>query len=236
VASTFSLPASDIRIAPVGVDTERFGPGDRRAARTSLDLPDDATILGFFGALDDNKGAGCEDIIRALALEGGAGALGAATPNALDEALLVIVGEGSRLIRLESLATELGVTERVRFSQYVGRDELAAYYLAVDVVVVPSKRESLGLVALEARASGTPVVATRVGGLPEHVEPGVTGELYEPGDVPGLVAALKRVLNPATHTRYSPSLAADRWGLVATGRLLTTITDDVIDKRARRDG
>jgi len=222
VAERFSLPAERIVVAPVGVDTERFTPGDRAAERAKLGIAADQRLLAFMGALDANKGEGCEDILRALA------------DPALAHVRLAVIGEGPRRQRLESLAAELGVADRVSFSGYLARERTLAWQRAADVVVVPSRRESLGLVALEAAAVGTPVVATRVGGLPEHVLPGRTGELYEPGDVAGLIVALGRVFEREARGLRVEGFDSERWSLSATGERLVQVTQDAIDAKRSR--
>lgn len=203
-----------VEVLPVGVDLEAFTPGDRAAARASLGLSSTAPIALFAGALDANKGAGLGDVLRSLA------------QPALAGLALVVLGEGPRGAELRDRAAELGVAGRVTFLPFADRESLVAYYRAADVVVVPSRRESLGLVALEAQAVGTPVVAARVGGLPEHVVPGVTGELYESGDVAALGESLARVL--AHRDSYRPAVDRERFGLAATGRRLRELNERLV--------
>jgi glycosyltransferase involved in cell wall biosynthesis len=88
-------------------------------------------------------------------------------------------------------------------------------------------------VALEAVACATPVVATRVGGLPEHVEPGVTGALYEPGDIDGLVAGVGAVLSGVRSGTMHPALDPHRWGLTGTGERLAELTERLVADRSR---
>jgi len=207
-----------VEVLPVGADTETFTPGDRTRARASLrgelGLAPGAQLVLFAGALDDNKGAGCLDLVRALA-----------KPPCTD-ATLLIVGDGHRKGEIEALAFSLGMAGRVIMRPYASREALVTLYRAADVVAVPSRRESLGLVALEAQAVGTPVVAARVGGLPEHVRPGVTGELYESGDIDGLGSALGKVL--AESSRYTPDIDSARYGLDATGRRLRALSEELM--------
>ncbi len=211
-----------LEVLPIGVDTAVFTPGDqvgaRAAVRAELRLAVGARLLLFAGALDDNKGLGCLDLLRALA-----------TP-ALGEVSLVIVGDGPRRAEVEATARTLGLSSRVTLWPFVERGRLLSLYRAADAVVVPSYRESLGLVALEAQAVGTPVVAARVGGLPEHVVPGVTGELFEPGDMAGLTDALVRVLGDTAS--YRPAIDAERYGLGATGRRLRALGERLAGRAA----
>ena len=101
--------------------------------------------------------------------------------NDLDDTRLVIVGgrpeRDDELNRLESIAAELGVADKTTFAGAVKQTELPAYYSAADVFVMPSYYESFGLVALEAMACGTPVIAARVGGLKSFITSGETGYL-----------------------------------------------------------
>jgi glycosyltransferase involved in cell wall biosynthesis len=208
-------------VIPVGVDLSFYTPGERTYERRALGLDPGAVTMLFAGSLDDNKGAGLADVLRVMA-----------DPNVADAAggpvELQVVGEGPKLPELMALAEEVGVAERVRWRGWVDREQLRSLMRAADVVVVPSRRESLGLVALEAAAVGTPVVATRAGGLPEHVVPGVTGQLYDSGDLIGLLLALTAVFE-ATHAgTLRPEVDATRFGLASTGVRLAQLTRRLI--------
>ncbi|MGH8988731.1 MAG: glycosyltransferase family 4 protein [Acidimicrobiales bacterium] len=113
---------------------------------------------------------------------------------ALPGADAVVVGDGAERSRLEALASELGVAGRVRFDGWV--EGWAARYQPA-IVVVPSRHEALSLVALEAMRAGLPVVATRVGGLPEVVDEPETGVLVEPDDAAALAGAIGALLGDA---------------------------------------
>jgi D-inositol-3-phosphate glycosyltransferase len=174
-----------VEIVPQGVDGRLFAPGDRAAARRALRLPDGPVLL-FVGRIQPLKGV--DLAVEALArLE---------TPRAT---LLVVGGpsgpEGeAELERVHRLVEDLGLEARVRFVAPQAHATLATYYCAADVCIVPSRSESFGLVALEAAACGTPVVAANVGGLRYVVEHGSTGYLVDGRDPDDFAAPIDRVL------------------------------------------
>jgi D-inositol-3-phosphate glycosyltransferase len=178
-------------VVPPGVDLERFTPGDRAAARRAVGVPDDAVLLLFVGRIQPLK---APDVLL------GAAARMLADEPALRSRLRVhVVGapSGSGLEaprKLEQLAAELGIADVVRFLPPQPPERLADHYRAADVAVVPSHNESFGLVALEAQACGTPVVAARVGGLRTAVRDGVSGLLVPGHDPVDYAAAIRSVL------------------------------------------
>jgi D-inositol-3-phosphate glycosyltransferase len=176
-----------VRVVPYGVDRERFHPGDRQAARAALGLRR-RHVLAFVGRLQPLKAPD----VAVLALA----ALARQRPD-LDVELLVVGGAsgngGGEAARLGRLAADAGVADRVRFLAAQPHDRLAGVYQAADLVLMPSWSESFGLVALEAQACGTPVVAAEVGGLRHAVCDGTTGVLvasHEPQAWAGAVARL----------------------------------------------
>jgi D-inositol-3-phosphate glycosyltransferase len=177
-----------ITVAP-GVDLEQFRPGEASGARTRLGIPPDAVLLLFVGRLQPLKAP--DVLLRA------AQALVEQDPSLRDRVVVAVVGgpSGSGLHRqaeLESLAGQLDVT--VRFEPPAKADVLRDWYTAADLVAVPSHNESFGLVALEAQACGTPVVATRVGGLTTTVRDGVSGILVDGHSTDSWAAGLRRGL------------------------------------------
>ncbi len=184
-----------IAVAPPGVDLEKFTPGDRAAAKRRFGFSDDPLVV-FVGRLQPFKGT---DIAVAAMTH-----LGRMVPDAQ---LAVVGGDSPRgstgeSIRLKLAARRLGVSDRLHFMDPVDHTELPELYRAADVVVVPSASESFGLVALEASACGTPVVATAVGGLRLIVRDGESGYLVSKRDATSFAAALSRVLaDPGAQTR-----------------------------------
>jgi D-inositol-3-phosphate glycosyltransferase len=164
-------PTGRIEIVPPAVEHAFFAPGDRRGARNAVGLPVDRPVVLFVGRIQPLKAP--DLAVRALAELG------------RDDALLVIVGGASgadgngELQRLRGLASALGLDDRVQFVPPRPHHILSSYYRAADVVIVPSRSESFGLVALEAAACGVPVVASAVGGLLNIVHDGVTGVLVD---------------------------------------------------------
>jgi D-inositol-3-phosphate glycosyltransferase len=166
----YGADADRIEVVPPGVDHAFFSPGDRDGARAALDLDlGDRPVLLFVGRIQPLKGL--DVAVEALA--------------SLDrrDAVLVVVGGSSgpagdaHLADARDRARRLGVTHRIRFVPAQPHHLLSTYYRAADVVLVPSRSESFGLVALEAAACGAPVVAASVGGLRSLVRQGGSGFL-----------------------------------------------------------
>ncbi|MRJ75159.1 D-inositol-3-phosphate glycosyltransferase [Aeromicrobium sp. SMF47] len=181
------------RVAVVhpGVDVNVFRPGQQAEVRRRLGIAEDAAVLLFAGRIQPLKAP--DVVLRAAAV------LLERDPSLRERLVVAVVGgaSGSGLERptaLSDLAVELGLADVVRFVPTVGQRVLADWYVAASVVCVPSHNESFGLVAIEAQACGTPVVAARVGGLATAVSDGVTGVLVDGHDPADYASALHRLL------------------------------------------
>jgi glycosyltransferase involved in cell wall biosynthesis len=170
-----------LKIVHCGVRPERYrrDPGRRPGQRAI-----------FVGRLDAVKGVPL--LIEAFA----------AVREAHPEARLAVVGDGPARAALEAQAAALGIAAATEFLGYRAQDEVADLLAGADLLVLPSFAEGLPVVLMEAMASGLPVIATRVAGVAELVEDGVSGLLVPPGDVESLAAALRRLLaDPALGAR-----------------------------------
>ncbi|NLU74118.1 D-inositol-3-phosphate glycosyltransferase [Streptomyces sp. HNM0575] len=202
-------PARTAVVHP-GVNLERFRPADgRAAARARLGLPQDALIPLFAGRIQPLKAP--DVLLRAVAL------LVDEDPSLRRRLLVPVVGgpSGSGLARperLHKLAAKLGVSDVVRFRPPVGQEELADWYRAASVLVMPSYSESFGLVAVEAQACGTPVIAAAVGGLPVAVRDGVSGFLVEGHEPAAYANALRNFVTDPPGAPHGP---AERMGEAA---------------------
>jgi D-inositol-3-phosphate glycosyltransferase len=165
-------------VVPPGVDLELFSPGDQGESRNRVGLPQDAKVLLFVGRIQPLKAP--EVLVKAAA------ELLARHPRWAGELVVAVLGgpSGSGLAHpraLQELAEQLGITAQMRFVEPVPRSDLADWYRSADLVAVPSHTESFGLVAVEAQACGTPVVAADVGGLPTAVgDAGVLVDGHDP--------------------------------------------------------
>jgi D-inositol-3-phosphate glycosyltransferase len=193
----YGADRSCISVVAPGVDTERFAPTDASELRRRLGIGDGEKVILFTGRLERLKGV--EILVHALAaiLDGRTErdvrllVLGADSSNGVLEAGV----HGGERARLEALAIEIGVDDRVDFLGTVPHEDLPAYYSLADVCAVPSYSESFGLVAIEAEACGTPVVASRIGGLRQLVLDGITGVTVPSHEPMAWAEALSRVID-----------------------------------------
>jgi D-inositol-3-phosphate glycosyltransferase len=208
IIGLYGADPARVRLVPLGVDHAFFAPGDRAQARRALALPGDGPLLLFVGRIQPLKGA--DVAVRVLA------ELDEVRPGS--RATLVVVGgpsgpRGEEAYNgLLELAGQLGVSDRVRLVPPQPHEVISTYYRAADVCLVPSRSESFGLVALEAAACGTPVVASAVGGLTTLVEHGRTGFLVDGRDPADFAARVGDILD-------DPSLSRDLSVNAAMGAL-----------------
>jgi glycosyltransferase involved in cell wall biosynthesis len=180
-----------IRVIPSGVETRRFAavPGARRSWES-------VKVVGSVGALEERKGhrflleAAARLKARGLKLE------------------YRIAGMGSLRQQLQHHVDRLGLKEDVRFFNFV--KDTAPFLADIDLFVMPSLSEGLGVAALEAMAAGRPVIASRVGGLAESVIEGVTGLLVEPGDVGALAQAIEKLVREPALAESMAARGRDR--------------------------
>ncbi|WP_185967238.1 MULTISPECIES: D-inositol-3-phosphate glycosyltransferase [unclassified Corynebacterium] len=181
-----------IAVISPGVDTTLFTPGTARnteTARRNLGIPMHAKVIAFVGRLQKFKGINV--LLSAL------GRIYDADPNAQIRLLICGGASGSETVMSQyiELTHQLGIAHRVRFLQPRPPTELVELYQAADIVAVPSFNESFGLVAMEAQASGTPVVAAKVGGLPIAIADGQTGILVDGHDPDDWAQVLSSILD-----------------------------------------
>jgi D-inositol-3-phosphate glycosyltransferase len=230
-----------VAVAP-GVDLEHFRPGEASGARTRLGIPPDAVVLLFVGRIQPLKAP--DVLLRAAARileqdqQGQSPLSWSGSTRTLRSRLVVaVVGgpSGTGLAEphhLQELARSLGIDDVTRFEPpSAAKERLRDWYTAASVVAVPSHNESFGLVALEAQACGTPVVATDVGGLRTAVRDGVSGLLVPGHDAEAWASALlKAVERRDDLTQGAVAHAAQfSWSVTADG-LLATYRDALMER------
>jgi D-inositol-3-phosphate glycosyltransferase len=207
----YGAKAAKIDVIPCGVDLGLFSPIPQDEAKQVLGLPLERCVILFVGRIEPLKGI--DTLLRAIAL------LAPEMPCWRDELSVVIIGGApgagvdqvnAELARLERLRAELGIEDLVTFQGAKDQDMLVYYYSAAEMTVMPSHYESFGMVALESMACGTPVVASKVGGLAFNVQDGQTGFLVPDGDAEVLASRIRLLLKDRD-LRQKLSRQATRW-------------------------
>jgi len=220
-----------VRVVPPGVDLELFTPGDGAAARARVGLPRNAHVLLFVGRIQPLKAP--DVLLRAAAV------LLARRPELRQSLVVAVLGgpSGSGVGKpraLQELAQQLGIDAQVRFVPPVDRVTLAQWYRAADLVAVPSYSESFGLVAIEAQACGTPVVAAAVGGLPFAV--GDSGLLIDGHESADWSAGLEGLLDDPGRREMLSRKAVEHASQFSwertTDRLLEVYTESMLARTA----
>jgi D-inositol-3-phosphate glycosyltransferase len=225
----YGADAGRVEVIPCGVDTELFQPMSRSAAKDLLELGPEPLLL-YVGRLQPIKGL--ETLLEAMAR--------------LPAATLLIIGgdqdepDSGHGVRLRAHAAALGLDGRVRFLGAQPQRRLRLFYAAADATVMPSYYESFGMVALEAMACGSPVVASRVGGLTTTIQDGVTGHLVPEGDPAALAERLGGLLaDPDARARLGREAARwaaeHRWPCVAEAvcRMYSTLRPAALSHLSR---
>ncbi len=229
LVSLYEACPDNVSVVSPGVDLYTFTAGNgRKAARDAVGLPQDAHILAFVGRIQPHKGP--EVLIRAVA------EMLSHSPHLRSKLITVIMGGASgsgvgEVERLKDLVSWLNISDVVRFENPVPRAQLPQWYRAADLVCVPSYSESFGLVALEAQACGTPVVATAVGVLRTAVAYGISGVLVDGHDPRAWSSVLARLIQePQRRVLLSMGAIehASHFGWDATARGTLDIYDRII--------
>ena len=227
LVSLYQACPDNVSVVSPGVNLATFTPvSSKKAVREKIGAPLDGHIVTFVGRIQPHKGP--EVLIRAIA------EMVQHSPHLRPKLVVNIVGGNSgattELERLKELSTWLGIGDVIRFTPPVDRSELADWYRAADLVCVPSYSESFGLVALEAQACGTPVVASAVGGLRTAVADGISGVLVDGHDPRAWSSVLARLLQePQRRVLLSMGAIehASHFGWESTARGILDIYDRV---------
>ncbi|HEY4723570.1 MAG TPA: glycosyltransferase, partial [Anaerolineae bacterium] len=223
-----------LEVIPPGVDVNMFHPIPMAEAKAAIGTPKDSTMLLFVGRIEPLKGA--DTLLRAMKLLEDRGAM----PENL---CLAIIGgdpsddaalENAEMDRLKTLREELGLDNNVTFLGKRDQDALNNYYAAAQAVIMPSHYESFGMVALEAMACGTPVIASEVGGLAFLVRDGETGFHVPDRDPEALCDCLQELLGRPELRQKLGQQAAEyarsyAWPLVADK--IVRVYEEVVSER-----
>jgi len=209
----------EVRVIPFGVDLDRFKPA-QKSSRDNIVI---GTARGF------TLKYGLEYLIRAFAR----------LKKSYPQIELVLIGDGPLFPAMKDLAKSLGVSETVTFAGAIPNDEVAVRMREFDIFVMPSVGEGdiFGVAAVEAMATGLPVVATRVGGLPEVVDDGKTGKIVEPADVDSLVRGLESYILSETlrieHGKQGRVKAEQNYNWLQNAGMMESLYRLIIEKKRK---
>jgi D-inositol-3-phosphate glycosyltransferase len=233
LVSLYDACPDNVFVVAPGVDLQTFSPGiGKSAARMKLNVAPDAVMLTFVGRIQPHKGP---DVLLRAAAE-----MVTHSPHLRAKLAVVIMGGASgsglnELEKLKILAKFLKIEDVTHFVDPVSRENLPDWYRASDLVCVPSYSESFGLVALEAQACGTPVVATAIGGLRTAVSDGISGSLVDGHDPKAWSAVISRLI-AEPHRRLLLSMGAvehaSHFGWENTARKTLDVYDWALTKQS----
>jgi D-inositol-3-phosphate glycosyltransferase len=235
LVSLYDACPDRVFVVPPGVDLKTYKVGaGKSAARAKLLIKPETLLLAFVGRIQPHKGP--DVLIRAVA------EMLKHTPSLKSRLKAVIIGGASgsgqgEIEKLLGLARFLGVSEVFEFLPPVAHEDLSDWYRASDLVCVPSYSESFGLVALEAQACGTPVVATAVGGLRTAVADGISGLLVDGHDPRAWSATISRLLlEPEKRLILSMGAVehASHFGWDSTARGILDVYDQVLSRGIKK--
>lgn len=221
----FNVPEYKIKVTPIGIDPRKFRERsvDRSRVREKFGVPSDEKLILFVGRLTNQKG--CEYLIRAIPYV-----------SKFFKVRLLIAGDGYLKGELESVAKTSGVRSMTTFAGYVADDDLTDLFLSSDVMAIPSIYEPFGVVALEAMASGLPVVASSVDGLAEVVRHEENGILVYPRDSSSIAWGISRILSEPANTRRLVSNALKDIDTRFSWKAVAEDTLNVYTEARRKDG
>jgi D-inositol-3-phosphate glycosyltransferase len=233
LVSLYDACPDNVFVVAPGVDLQTFAPGAGKAsARVKLNIAPDAIMITFVGRIQPHKGP---DVLLRAAAE-----MISHSPHLRAKLAVVIMGGasgiGDELEKLKALTKFLKIEDVTHFINPVSRDQLPDWYRASDLVCVPSYSESFGLVALEAQACGTPVVATAIGGLRTAVSDGISGSLVDGHDPKAWSAVISRLITePARRLLLSMGAVehASHFGWENTARKTLDVYDWALSKQTR---
>ena len=234
LVSLYDACPDRVFVVTPGVDLQSFSPADgKAAARVRLNIAPDAILLTFVGRIQPHKGP---DVLLRAAAE-----MVSHSPYLRAKLAVVIIGGASGFVneleKLKSLVKFLKIEDIVHFVDPVSRTVLPDWYRATDLVCVPSYSESFGLVALEAQACGTPVVATAIGGLRTAVSDGISGSLVDGHDPKAWSAVISRLISePARRLLLSMGALehASHFGWEMTARKTLDVYDWAIGRDKKK--